>query len=184
MDALPDGAILFIPGAANSRDDYERPEALEAIAWLGRVVTPEQTLCAVCSAALLAARAGLLAGRDCTTHFSLQERLARIDPSLRVLPNRLFVSDGNIITSAGAASGIDNGGIAARPPARGSGADKSGRGRATDGSSRVRGSRARSHAATRRPEGPSAGAPLGPSTQGKTSIRRIRARDDASVPFG
>jgi transcriptional regulator GlxA family with amidase domain len=106
-DALPDGAILFIPGAANSREDYEHPEALEAIDWLGRVVTAGQTLCAVCSAALLVARAGLLAGRDCTTHFSLQDRLARIDRSLRVLPNRLFVPDGNIITSAGAASGID-----------------------------------------------------------------------------
>jgi transcriptional regulator GlxA family with amidase domain len=106
-EALPEGAILFIPGATNSREDYERPEALEAIEWLSRVVTAEHNLCAVCSAALLAARAGLLAGHDCTTHFSLQDRLAGIDRSLRVLPNRLFVRDGNIITSAGAASGID-----------------------------------------------------------------------------
>jgi transcriptional regulator GlxA family with amidase domain len=106
-ESLPDGAILFIPGAANSREDYERQEALAAIDWLARVPTAAHTLCAVCSAALLAARAGLLAGRECTTHFSLQDRLARIDPSLRVLPDRLFVRDGNIVTSAGAASGID-----------------------------------------------------------------------------
>jgi transcriptional regulator GlxA family with amidase domain len=105
--SLPEGAILFIPGAANSLQDYECPEALEAIAWLARVLKPEHTLCAICSAALLAARAGLLSGRDCTTHFSLQDRLARLDPALRVMPNRLFVRDGNIITSAGAASGID-----------------------------------------------------------------------------
>lgn len=106
-DSLPNGAIIFIPGAANSREDYERPDALAAIDWLARVPTAEHMLCAVCSAALLAARAGLLAGRECTTHFSLQERLAQVDPSLRVLPDRLFVRDGNIITSAGAASGID-----------------------------------------------------------------------------
>jgi len=106
-DSLPDGAIIFIPGAANSREDYECPDALAAIDWLARVPTAEHTLCAVCSAALLAARAGLLAGRECTTHFSLQDRLVQVDPSLRVLPDRLFVRDGNIITSAGAASGID-----------------------------------------------------------------------------
>lgn len=105
--SLPDGAIIFIPGAANSREDYERPDALAAIDWLARVPTAEHMLCAVCSAALLAARAGLLAGRECTTHFSLQDRLAHMDPSLRILPDRLFVRDGNIITSAGAASGID-----------------------------------------------------------------------------
>jgi transcriptional regulator GlxA family with amidase domain len=106
-ETLPDGSILFIPGASDSRNDYQRPEALAAIAWLGRVLTPRHTLCAVCSAALLAARAGVLEGRECTTHFSLQGRLASEDPSLTVLPNRLFVRDGNVITSAGAASGID-----------------------------------------------------------------------------
>ncbi len=106
-DSLPAGAILFIPGAADSRHDYQRPEALAASAWLARVLTAEHTLCAVCSAALLAARAGVLDGRECTTHFSLQQRLASENPSLRVLPNRIFVRDGNVITSAGAASGID-----------------------------------------------------------------------------
>jgi transcriptional regulator GlxA family with amidase domain len=106
-DSLPEGSILVIPGATDSLNDYKRPEAQAAIAWLARVVTAEHTLCAVCSAAFLAARAGLLDGRQCTTHFSLQQRLARESPSLNVLPDRLFVRDGNIITSAGAASGID-----------------------------------------------------------------------------
>ncbi len=106
-ERLPDGAILMIPGATDSLNDYQRPEALAATAWLARVVTAQQTLCAVCSAAFLASRAGLLDGRECTTHFSLQQRLASENPSLKVLPKRLFVSDGNVITSAGAASGID-----------------------------------------------------------------------------
>ncbi len=105
--SLPPGAIVFIPGASDSLHDYERPEAIAAVAWLARVVTAEQTLCAVCSAAFLAARAGHLDGRDCTTHFSLQQRLAKESRTLRVLPNRIFVVDGPIITSAGAASGID-----------------------------------------------------------------------------
>jgi putative intracellular protease/amidase len=106
-ESVPDGSILVIPGATDSLNDYKRPEAQAAIAWLARVVTAEHTLCAVCSAAFLAARAGLLDGRQCTTHFSLQQRLARETPSLTVLPDRLFVRDGNVITSAGTASGID-----------------------------------------------------------------------------
>ena len=106
-EILPAGSILFIPGAADALNDYQRPEALAATQWLARVLTAEHTLCAVCSAAFLASRAGVLGGRECTTHFSLQRRLAGENPSLTVLPNRLFVRDGNVITSAGAASGID-----------------------------------------------------------------------------
>jgi transcriptional regulator GlxA family with amidase domain len=105
--SLPAGAIVFIPGATDSLNDYRRPEAEAAVAWLARVITTDQTLCAVCSAAFLAARAGHLDGRDCTTHFSLQQRLAKEARTARVLPNRIFVVDGNIITSAGAASGSD-----------------------------------------------------------------------------
>src|SRR5271166_4187515 len=45
--------------------------------------------------------------RQCTTHYSLQRRLAAENRSLEVLPDRIFVRAGNVITSAGAASGID-----------------------------------------------------------------------------
>src|SRR5713101_7381298 len=62
-ESLPEGAIVLIPGAADSRNDYQRPEALAAVAWLARVLTAEHTLCAVCTAAFLAARAGVLDGR-------------------------------------------------------------------------------------------------------------------------
>jgi len=56
---------------------------------------------------LLAARAGLLDGRACTTHHESCAELAEIAPSARVLENRLYVADGTCYTSAGITTGID-----------------------------------------------------------------------------
>ncbi|GAB3716555.1 GlxA family transcriptional regulator [Nocardiopsis oceani] len=82
-------------------------------------VTPEQVaaltahhasggmLASVCSGAFVLARAGLLDGRRCTTHHTLQDELARRHPRARVVPDVLYVSDGRVVTSAGIASGID-----------------------------------------------------------------------------
>jgi transcriptional regulator GlxA family with amidase domain len=56
---------------------------------------------------LLAARAGLLDGHDCTTHFAMIGELRRAAPAARVRENRIFVEDGERLTSAGIAAGID-----------------------------------------------------------------------------
>jgi AraC family transcriptional regulator, transcriptional activator FtrA len=65
------------------------------------------TLLSVCSGAFLLGAAGLLDGRPCTTHWSYADGLAARFPTARVDPNVLFVDDGNLITSAGTAAGID-----------------------------------------------------------------------------
>jgi AraC family transcriptional regulator, transcriptional activator FtrA len=51
--------------------------------------------------------AGLLDDRDCTTHWMYVDELRERHPRARVNPDVLFVDDGNIITSAGTAAGID-----------------------------------------------------------------------------
>jgi transcriptional regulator GlxA family with amidase domain len=61
----------------------------------------------ICSGALLAARAGLCAGRRCTTHHDLLDRLQALEPEARVVENRVFVVDGQLATSAGITAGID-----------------------------------------------------------------------------
>jgi len=104
---LPEDAIVFIPGVAASVSDYRRPEALEAARWLRREIRPGHLLCTVCSGAFLAAESGLLDGRACTTHHTLTHRLATEHPRVRVLENRIFVRDGNILTSAGVTAGVD-----------------------------------------------------------------------------
>ncbi len=105
--SLPRGAIVIIPGVVRSATDYRRPEALETAEWLARSVRPDHLLCTVCSGAFLAARSGLLDGHACTTHHTLTARLAREHPRLRVLENRIFVRDRNVLTSAGVTAGVD-----------------------------------------------------------------------------
>lgn len=61
----------------------------------------------LCGGAFVLAAAGLLDGRRATTHWLFTERLAAEYPAVRVDPRVLYVEDGNILTSAGTAAGID-----------------------------------------------------------------------------
>lgn len=78
-----------------------------AVSWLREAHDRGAQIASVCTGAFLLGRAGLLDGRQCTTHWSRVEELQRRFPSARVLDNRLFVQDGPVTTSAGIASGID-----------------------------------------------------------------------------
>ena len=62
---------------------------------------------AICSGALLAARAGLLDARRCTTHHELLSALRALAPDAQVIDNRVFVVDGPVASSAGITAGID-----------------------------------------------------------------------------
>jgi transcriptional regulator GlxA family with amidase domain len=64
-------------------------------------------LMSVCSGAFVLGAAGLLDGRDCTTHWSYAAELARRHPQARVNPDVLYVDCDNILTSAGTAAGLD-----------------------------------------------------------------------------
>jgi transcriptional regulator GlxA family with amidase domain len=68
--------------------------------------TPHRVV-AICSGALLAARAGLLGTRRCTTHHELLTQLHALAPHAQVIDNRVFVVDGPIASSAGITAGID-----------------------------------------------------------------------------
>jgi transcriptional regulator GlxA family with amidase domain len=61
----------------------------------------------VCDGALLAGRAGLLDGYNCTTHHASCAKLAAVAPHARVLDNRLFVEDRDRFSSAGVTAGVD-----------------------------------------------------------------------------
>src|SRR6478735_7018400 len=61
----------------------------------------------VCSGAFQLAAAGLLDGRECTTHWRYAARLADEHPRARVDLDVLYVEDGPVLTSAGTAAGID-----------------------------------------------------------------------------
>ena len=98
----PDDLVL-VPGvAASALDRLQCPRD-----WLQRAATAGARVASVCSGAFLLAAAGLLDGRRCTTHWVLVDRLRRQFPRATVLDGRLFVADGNVVTSAGMSSGID-----------------------------------------------------------------------------
>jgi len=77
--------------------------AAEACAWLRACYQRGATVASACSGAMLLAEAGLLDGRDATTHWAFCEALARSRPGIRVHPARCLVEagDGHRIVTAG-----------------------------------------------------------------------------------
>jgi transcriptional regulator GlxA family with amidase domain len=68
---------------------------------------PDTRLASICSGALLLAMAGRLDGLRCTTHHSLIADLQALAPRAQVQADRIFVHDGQVLTSAGITTGID-----------------------------------------------------------------------------
>lgn len=103
LDDLLGADLVAVPAISGSAEDY-LPEALDA---LRTAAASGSTILTVCSGAFVAGAAGLLDGRRCTTHWMHADELARLYPSAIVDRNVLFVDDGDLITSAGTAAGID-----------------------------------------------------------------------------
>ncbi|MGP8435033.1 transcriptional regulator FtrA [Paraburkholderia fungorum] len=64
-------------------------------------------LCSICSGVFVLAAAGVLDGKTVTTHWRYADTLQQRYPQLRVQPDALYVDEGQIITSAGSAAGLD-----------------------------------------------------------------------------
>jgi transcriptional regulator GlxA family with amidase domain len=75
--------------------------------WLRRRAASARRTASVCSGAYLLAEAGLLDGKRATTHWSRSDDFARRYPSVRLEPDRIFVRQGEVWTSAGITAGID-----------------------------------------------------------------------------
>src|SRR5215468_2022911 len=86
-------------GLGKSAADEEAERAI--VTWLKTTVCPGHKLISICTGALIAARAGLLDGYSCTTHYLSYDELRVIAPRARILENRLYVEDGERYSSAG-----------------------------------------------------------------------------------
>ncbi|WP_033437688.1 helix-turn-helix domain-containing protein [Saccharothrix sp. NRRL B-16314] len=102
LDALDQADLIAVP-AATIRDEYP-PAVVEALREANR---RGSTLLSVCSGAFILGAAGLLDDRRCTTHWRHVAELAERFPHAKIDPDVLFVDDGDIVTSAGTAAGID-----------------------------------------------------------------------------
>ena len=96
------GADLVAVPATGLREFPE--EALQA---LRDASAAGATLLTVCSGVFVLGAAGLLDGRRCTVHWKSVDELRARHPEAIIDPDVLFVDDGNLVTSAGTAAGID-----------------------------------------------------------------------------
>jgi transcriptional regulator GlxA family with amidase domain len=105
---------VVVVGQPSEHVGLVTPAILTAARWLNRHLgesllegTGGHRLVTICSGTLLAARAGLLGNRRCTTHHELLHTLRALAPRAKVLENRVFVVDGPLASSAGITAGID-----------------------------------------------------------------------------
>lgn len=101
--------LLFIPGLESHL--FYNPGITDKYAdffdWLRHQYKNKAKICSVCTGAYLVALAGLLDGKECTTHWKYLEDFKTRFPKAHLLSDRLITHDGNLYSSAGVSSGID-----------------------------------------------------------------------------
>lgn len=105
-DPPTDIDTLLISGGMGDALDRVREDA-GLLAWLRQAATRVRRIGSVCSGALLLAEAGVLDGREATTHWDDMTELARRYPGIRVVPDAIYTRDDNVWTSAGITAGMD-----------------------------------------------------------------------------
>jgi len=105
-DALAVADTVVIPGTRYPPARIDGVLSAEVSAALA-LIRPGTRLVSICTGAFVLAAAGLLDGRRATTHWKFADAMRRIHPEVLVDENVLFVDDGDILTSAGLAAGID-----------------------------------------------------------------------------
>jgi transcriptional regulator GlxA family with amidase domain len=96
--------IALVAGGPNLPSDAPDPGLT---AWLVDVASHCERHGSICTGAFALGHAGLLDNRDVTTHWQNAPHLAASFPLARVELDRIYVRDGNLVTSAGVTAGID-----------------------------------------------------------------------------
>ncbi|HEX7908419.1 MAG TPA: helix-turn-helix domain-containing protein [Paraburkholderia sp.] len=103
LEALADADTIIVP---SWRDPAETPPAALLDALRAAHARGVQ-LVGLCLGAFVLAAAGILDGRPASTHWAWADDFARRYPRVRLDPDVLYVDDGNVLTSAGTAAGLD-----------------------------------------------------------------------------
>jgi transcriptional regulator GlxA family with amidase domain len=103
LATLRSADTIIVPGI----DPIDRWVPEELIRALRRAIARGARVASICTGAFVLARTGALNGLKATTHWAAAEELARRFPSVHVNANVLYVDNGEILTSAGAAAGLD-----------------------------------------------------------------------------
>jgi transcriptional regulator GlxA family with amidase domain len=105
-EALATADTLIVPGTRYRParvDGVLEPEVAAALA----SVPEDCRRVSICTGAFVLAAAGLLDGRPATTHWQYADDLRELHPQVQVDENVLFIDDGDVLTSAGLAAGVD-----------------------------------------------------------------------------
>lgn len=105
LELLEQASIIVAPGWRGV--EHSVPEPL--VAALRKAHAGGARLLSICSGVFVLAATGLLDGRKATTHWRYAEALSRLHPTIQVHPDLLYVDEGDVLTSAGSAAGIDLG---------------------------------------------------------------------------
>ena len=103
LSMLDKADTILIPG-------WRDPDKLPPAALLRKIRAAYERgarLASICSGVFVLAAAGVLDGKTATTHWRYADRLAARHPAIRVRPNDLYSVQGQVITAAGSAAGLD-----------------------------------------------------------------------------
>ncbi|WP_329599505.1 helix-turn-helix domain-containing protein [Streptomyces pseudovenezuelae] len=103
-EILATADTVVIAPVSSERMTLELPEEVRTALTF---IRPDARIVSICTGAFVLAAAGLLEGRRATTHWQLADLFRITYPHVDLDPDVLFVDDGRILTSAGAASGVD-----------------------------------------------------------------------------
>lgn len=104
LDEAPTIDVLVVPGGHGTRTEVNNQRIIE---WIKSVAHDAELVTSVCTGSFLLAEAGLLDGKQATTHWGSIERMRQTYPTVEVLENVRFVDAGKIVSSAGVSAGID-----------------------------------------------------------------------------
>lgn len=102
-DAPPMDTLL-VTGDVGYSDVCAKPEILS---WVSDQAHHLDRVGSICTGALILGAAGLLDGREATTHWRYLDQLAAVSPGCIIRRDVLYVRSGNVVTSAGVTAGID-----------------------------------------------------------------------------
>jgi transcriptional regulator GlxA family with amidase domain len=100
----PELDLLIIPGGWGTRKESKNKILVN---WISNQFTNDRLIASVCTGSSLLGKAGLLDGRDATTHWLAFDFLQESAPKVRILKNVRFTLIEPIFTSAGVSAGID-----------------------------------------------------------------------------
>lgn len=104
LEYCPQLDILVVPGGWGTRPLMDNPKLL---GWLQGITPTLELLTSVCTGALVLGQAGLLEGKQVTTHWRSLDWMQELFPQTTVLKTQHVVEDGDLLTSAGISAGID-----------------------------------------------------------------------------